>query len=81
MVTNINNPESIDIYDNSHKPVRSIAVPPQLTGYEYEVADAANALLDGKLECEAMPHADTIRIMELMDAIRDRWGLKFPFES
>jgi len=28
-----------------------------------------------------MPHADTIRIMELMDAIRDRWGLKFPFES
>jgi predicted dehydrogenase len=81
VVTNINNPESIDIYDNTHKPVRSIAVPPQLTGYEYEVADAANALLDGKIECEAMPHADTIRIMELMDAIRDRWGLKFPFES
>ena len=73
VVTNINNPESIDIYDNAHKPVRSIAVPPQLTGYEYE--------LDGKIECEAMPHADTIRIMELMDAIRDRWGLKFPFES
>ena len=46
VVTNINNPESIDIYN----------------------------------ECEAMPHADTIRIMELMDAIRDRWGLKFPFE-
>ena len=55
-------------------------MPSQLTGYEYEVADAANALLDGKIECEAMPHADTIRIMELMDAIRDRWGLKFPFE-
>ena len=47
----------------------------------YLMADAANALLDGKIECEAMPHADTIRIMELMDAIRDRWGLKFPFES
>ena len=80
VVTNINNPESIDIYNNDHKPVRSVAVPSQLTGYEYEVADAANALLDGKIECEAMPHADTIRIMELMDAIRDRWGLKFPFE-
>ncbi|MBT1164240.1 Gfo/Idh/MocA family protein [Bifidobacterium felsineum] len=80
-VTNINNPEAIDIYDNDHKPVRSIAVPPQLTGYEYEVADAANALLDGKIECEAMPHADTIRIMELMDQIRGEWGLKFPFEA
>ena len=49
VVTNINNPESIDIYNNDHKPVRSVAVPSQLTGYEYEVADAANALLDGKL--------------------------------
>ena len=34
VVTNINNPESIAIYDNAHKPERSIAVPPQLTGYE-----------------------------------------------
>ncbi|MBT1175063.1 Gfo/Idh/MocA family oxidoreductase [Bifidobacterium sp. LC6] len=80
-VTNINNPEAIDIYDHDHKPVRSIAIPPQLTGYEYEVADAANALLDGKIECEAMPHADTLRIMELMDQIRGEWGLKFPFED
>lgn len=40
-VTNINNPESIDIYGKDHKPVRSISVPPQLTGYEYEVAAAA----------------------------------------
>ena len=80
-VTNINNPESIDIYGQDHKPVRSISVPPQLTGYEYEVAAAANALLDDKTECEAMPHADTIRIMELMDAIRGSWGLKFPFEQ
>lgn len=80
-VTNINNPESIDIYGKDHKPVRSISVPPQLTGYEYEVAAAANALLDDKTECEAMPHADTIRIMELMDAIRGSWGLKFPFEQ
>ena len=45
------------------------------------MADAAHALLDGMNGCEAMPHAHPIRIMELMDAIRDRWGLKFPFES
>ena len=31
VVTNINNPESIDIYDNAHKPVRSIAVPPVMS--------------------------------------------------
>jgi predicted dehydrogenase len=79
-VTNINNPEAIDVYDANHQLVRSIEIPAQLTGYEYEVADAANALLDGNIECEAMPHADTIRIMELMDGIRKRWNLTFPFE-
>lgn len=81
VVTNINNPEAIAVYDNDHKLVRNVEIPAQLTGYEYEVADAAAALLDGKTECEAMPHADTIRIMELMDAIRERWNLKFPFEE
>ncbi|NMM97355.1 Gfo/Idh/MocA family protein [Bifidobacterium olomucense] len=81
VVTNINNPQAIDVYDNDHKLVRRIEAPAQLTGYEYEVADAASALLDGSIECTAMPHADTLRIMELMDAIRDRWDLKFPFEQ
>ena len=80
VVRNINNPEGIDVYDGDHRLVHHVDAPTQLTGYEYEVADAAEALLDGKIECAAMPHADTIRIMELMDAIRDRWGLKFPFE-
>ena len=81
VVQNINNPEGIDVYDANHQLVRHVDVPAQLTGYEYEVADAANALIDGKTECEAMPHKDTVRIMELMDAIRVHWGLKFPFED
>ena len=81
MVTNINNPSRIDVYNLDHEITRSIEVPAQLTGYEYEVADAANALLDGNTECVAMPHADTLRIMKLMDDIRAVWGLKFPFED
>ncbi|NMM94027.1 Gfo/Idh/MocA family protein [Bifidobacterium oedipodis] len=81
VVTNINNPSRIDVYGNDHEIKRSINVPTQLTGYEYEVADAANALLDGQIECAAMPHADTLRIMELMDSLRERWDLKYPFES
>ena len=80
VVTNINNPERIDVYNTDHSPRHSIAVPEQLTGYEYEVAAAANAILDGRTECPEMPHADTLRIMELMDEIRGRWGLKYPFE-
>lgn len=80
VITNINNPSRIDIYGTDHENKRSIKVPAQLTGYEYEVADAANALLNGSTECDAMPHADTLRIMELMDHIRAIWELEFPFE-
>ena len=72
--------EGIDVYNNDHALMAHHDVPTQLTGYEYQVADAANAILDGLTECAAMPHADTVRIMELMDQVRDQWGLAYPFE-
>ena len=78
---NINNVEAIDVYDANHTVVKHYDVPAQLTGYEYEVAAAAQAMLDGKRECAAMPHADTLRIMKLMDSLRADWGLKYPFEA
>ena len=80
VVDNINNPTGIDVYGLDHALRRHIDVPAQLTGYEYEVAAAANAILDGRGECAEMPHADTLRIMELMDRIRGEWGLVYPFE-
>lgn len=78
---NINNVESIDVYGTDHSVRTHYDVPAQLTGYEYEVAAAANATLDGLGECEEMPHSDTLRIMELMDVLRGKWGLVYPFEQ
>lgn len=66
---NINNVEAIDVYDGNHTIVAHYDVPAQLTGYEYEVASAAKALLEGHTECAEMTHADTMRIMELMDSL------------
>lgn len=77
---NINNVQWIDVFDANHAKVERIDVPAQITGYEYEVAAAANAVLDGRIECPEMPHADTLRIMRLMDRIRAAWGLVYPFE-
>ena len=78
---NINNVQWVDVYDADHRRTRHVEVPAQLTGYEYEVAAAANAILDGRHECTEMPHADSLRIMELMDSIRAQWGLVYPFEQ
>ena len=77
---NINNIESIDLFGNDHKLRRHISIPTQLTGYEYEVEAAAKAILHGEPECTQMPHADSLRIMEILDRIRAEWGLRYPFE-
>ena len=78
---NINNVESIDVFDGTHTVTAHYDVPAQLTGYEYEVAAAAQAVLDGSTECAEMPHADTMRIMKLMDSLRADWELTYPFEA
>jgi len=38
-------------------------------------------VLDERTECAEMPHADTMRIMKLMDSLRADWELTYPFEA
>lgn len=80
-VDNVNNPERIRIYDTKRMLVREVPVPPQLTGFEYEVAAARKAIEEGRTECDEMPHGESLRVMELMDALRDEWGVTYPFEK
>ena len=80
MCRNVNNVERIDVYGKDHALTRSIPVPAQLTGYEYEVAACASAIAAKSIECPDMPHADTLRMMRLLDQIRERWGLRYPCE-
>lgn len=78
--TNINNVEKIEIFNVDHELIKEIPVPAQINGYEYEVLACQRALAAGELECEEMPHSETIKIMELMDKLRADWGVKYPFE-
>lgn len=80
VVENINNFESLTVYDTNYREVKRIDRPAQITGYEYEVEACMRALSEGKLECGEMPHEETLRVMELMDGLREEWGVKFPFE-
>ncbi len=80
-VENINNPEVIRVYNAGRKLIRTLKVPKQITGYEYEVLACRDALDAGRTECPEMPHAETIRIMEMMDEIRSQNNIRFPFEE
>lgn len=77
---NINNCEEISVYDINRKLVATYYVPEQINGYEYEVIACIKAIKEGKVECEEMPHEETLRVMRLMDSIREKWGMKLAGE-
>ncbi|MDR0908040.1 MAG: Gfo/Idh/MocA family oxidoreductase [Rikenellaceae bacterium] len=80
IVDNVNNPEGITVYDFDYKPIARYEQPPQITGFEYQVQASIDAIRAGLLETPYMPHAETLRIMGLMDGLRAEWGVKYPFE-
>lgn len=81
-VDNVNNPQVIELYQlpDVEKPVQVIPVPQQITGYEYQVEACLRAMGEGKLECEEMPHSESLHIMQVMDSLRASWGMKYPFD-
>ena len=80
VVENINNPESIKIYNTDRILIREIEVPEQISGYEYEITETISCIKEGKLECPSMPHAETLKMMQVMDNLRADWKMKYPDE-
>lgn len=83
-VDTINNFSCIRVYrfeDRKTILTQTIECPPQITGYEYEVDAAIQAIQNGKLECEEIPHSLSLHIMQLMDDLRHSWGYYFDFEK
>jgi predicted dehydrogenase len=76
---NIVNCREIRVFVGDAEPI--IHKPPkQLTGYEYQVEACRRTIAAGETECSEMPHVEIIRVMEIMDKIRNSWGLKYPME-
>lgn len=78
IVENINNPEIIKIYDKDRNLLREVKVPDQISGYEYEIMETITCIQERKLECPSMPHAETLKMMRLMDKLRAEWGVQYP---
>lgn len=56
-------------------------IPYEGNGYHYQAIAVHEALRAGKIEVDAMSHEDTLAIMQLMDAMRQEWGLVYPGEA
>ena len=81
IVENINNPQSISVYDLTDTLIQRIQVPAQISGYEYEIREAMARIRAGETEAASMPLDTSIAVMERMDALRRDWGLVYPMEQ
>lgn len=80
VVENINNPQSVSVYDANDKLLAYHEVPGQISGYEYEFREAVRCIREGKTESDSMPWDRTIQVMEIMDSLRKQWGVIYPQE-
>ncbi len=78
VVENINNIEGIAVFDSEHKKLAYYKAPRQITGYEYEIQACMKAIDEKWIECPDMPHAQTLKMLNMMDFIRKNNNIKFP---
>lgn len=77
---NINNCEGIKVYDSEYRLIEQYFPPKQISGFEYQVRACKRAIDQGLLECPEMPHSEIIKVMEVMDTLRAKWGIVYPGE-
>ena len=81
VVENINNPQSISVFDVEDRLVKRIEIPEQISGYEYQIQECVERIEAGVTESVSMPLQDSVFVMEVADAIRKQWGLVYPQEK
>lgn len=81
VVENINNPQSVSVYDLGDALIAQYPVPEQINGYEYQFAECARCIREGITEAPSMPLEESVYVMEFMDSLRKQWGVVYPQEK
>lgn len=81
VIENINNPQSVNVYDTNDKLIKHVDIPNQISGYEYEIEECIDCVSKGKLESNSISLDDSIELMKIMDDIRKKWNLVYPQEN
>jgi predicted dehydrogenase len=60
---------------------KSVELPTIGKGYTHEILEVNSCLREGKRESSLWSHQDSLELIKLLDAIRAKSGVQFPFES
>lgn len=59
---------------------QEIACPARGGGFAHEAEAFMDMIRRGVLDSEVMPLGESLEILRLMDGLRERWGVRYPFE-
>ncbi len=77
----INAPTDVVVRDNDGKVVYEEKIPYLVNGYEYEVLECRDLILEGKCEAPSLPFAEIERMMGWMDDLRKQFGVRYPWDE
>ena len=81
VVENINNPQSLFVFDLNDRLLEYYDFSDQISGYEFQFRECARLIGEGKKEADSMPMSETVFVMEFMDSLRKKWGMVYPREK
>lgn len=66
--------------ERAGQPALTLEAPFRINGFEYEIEEAMRCIRAGLPESPTLPPAESLAVVELMDAMRARIGVRYPFE-
>jgi predicted dehydrogenase len=57
-----------------------IRCPFDVNGFEYEIREASRCIREGKSQSSRFTPEDSVKLLRLMDKIRETWGMRFSYE-
>lgn len=72
--------DTVRLYDKSGALVEESITPHIKNGYEYEIIEAQKCLNEGLKESPVIPLPDTLKILRIMDGLRNDWKFRFDGE-
>lgn len=68
---------SIRLYDGEEYTIKA---PFKINGFEYQIEEVSRCVAEGKCSSGRFTPEDSLAVLQLMDDIRESWGMKFEYE-
>ncbi|MEN9630894.1 MAG: hypothetical protein RJA10_4122 [Pseudomonadota bacterium] len=69
------------VLERTGQPPQTAHCPHDINGFEYEADEAVRCIRAGLTESPLMPLAESLKLAEWMQVIRDRLGVRYPFDA